>query len=64
MIVLSSTPRLDLHGEQTAFVEFLVNSFIYENVLQNINVVAIIHGKSTNVLTKETHKVLKKNKYV
>lgn len=34
------------------------------NKLCGINEVIIIHGKSTNILTEEVHKVLKKNKDV
>lgn len=56
--------ELDLHGEQTAFVEVLVNNFISDYVKMHKEQVYIVHGKSTNILTKEVHKVLKKNKNV
>ena len=56
-------PKLDLHGEIVSMVEVLVNDFIKENILKNKSVL-IIHGKSTNILTKEVHKVLKNNKNV
>ena len=45
-------------------VEVLVNEFINNNVLLKNEYIIIIHGKSTNILTKEVHKVLKDNKYV
>lgn len=61
MIVTSKTPKLDLHSEVVAMVEVLVNEFINDNYLQNIKIVRIVHGKSTNILTKEVHRVLKKN---
>ena len=64
MIVTSKTPKLDLHSEITAMVEVLVNEFIKDNYLQNIKVVRIVHGKSTNILTKEVHRILKKNNMV
>ena len=64
MIITSKTPHLDLHGEIESMVEVLVNDFINENILLHNDVVVIIHGKSTNILTEEVHKVLKKNKDV
>lgn len=57
-------PKLDLHGEIVSMVEVLVNDFIKENILLKNKSVLIIHGKSTNILTKEVHKVLKNNKNV
>lgn len=63
-MITSNTPRLDLHGEIVAMVEVLVNEFINDNKLLKNKVVIIIHGKSTNILTEEVHKVLKKNKDV
>lgn len=63
-MITSNTPRLDLHGEIVAMVEVLVNEFINDNKLLKNNTVIIIHGKSTNILTEEVHKVLKKNKNV
>ena len=58
------TPRLDLHGEQSALVFALVNEFINDNRKLGNKEIVIIHGKSTNILTKEVHKVLKENKLV
>lgn len=63
-MITSNTPRLDLHGEIVVMVEVLVNEFINDNKLLKNNIVIIIHGKSTNILTEEVHKVLKKNKDV
>lgn len=58
------TPRLDLHGEEVALVFALVTEFINDNVKIGNREVVIIHGKSTNILTKEVHKVLKSNKLI
>ena len=63
-MITSSTPKLDLDGEVVAMLEVLVNEFINNNVLLKNEYIIIIHGKSTNILTKEVHKVLKDNKYV
>ena len=63
-MVTSKTPRLDLHGEEVALVYALVNDFINDNYKMGIKEIAIVHGKSTNILTREVHKVLKENKKV
>lgn len=64
VIVTEKTPKLDLHGEITSMVKVLVDEFIKESVLMGDNVIRIIHGKSTNILTKEVHMVLKQNNMV
>lgn len=61
IIVTSKTPKLDLHGEVVAMVESLVLEFINDNKKLKNKVVVIIHGKSTNILTNEVHRVLKNN---
>ena len=45
-------------------VEVLVNEFIKDNYALNNDVLIIIHVKSTNILTKEVHRVLNNNKLV
>lgn len=64
MLITSMTPHLDLHGEITSMAKVLVNEFIKDNFLMHNKYVVIIHGKSTNILTEEVHKILKENKYV
>lgn len=63
-MLLKKTPRLDLHGEEVALVYALVTEFINDNYKINNKEIIIIHGKSTNILTKEVHKVLKENSKV
>ena len=63
-MITSKTPKLDLHGEVVAMVEVLVNEFINDNKKMKNEYIIIIHGKSTNILTEEVSKVLKKNKDV
>lgn len=58
------TPRLDLHGEESALVYSLVTEFVNDNYKMGNKEIVIIHGKSTNILTKEVHLVLKENKLV
>lgn len=63
-MLTSKTPRLDLHGEEVALVYALVQEFIKDNYKLGNKEIVIIHGKSTNILTKEVHNVLKNNKFV
>lgn len=63
-MITHKTPRLDLHGEERALVYALVNEFINDNIKCGYKEIVIIHGKSTNILTKEVHSVLKDNKFV
>ena len=63
-LVTSKTPTLDLHGEVSSLVEVLVNEFIKENYQLKNNTLVIVHGKSSNILKNEVHRVLKENKYV
>ena len=60
-MITSKTPKLDLHGEVVAMVEVLVNEFINDNKKMKNEYIIIIHGKSTNILTKEVHRILKNN---
>jgi dsDNA-specific endonuclease/ATPase MutS2 len=63
-MVTHKTPFLDLHGEERAMVNALVTEFINDNYKMGNTEVVVIHGKSTNILTKEVHESLKNNKYV
>lgn len=63
-MLISKTPRLDLHGEEVAVVYALVTEFINDNYKMGNEEIVIIHGKSTNILTKEVHSILKNNKKV
>lgn len=59
-----NAPHLDLHGEIVNMVEVIVNEFILDNYHMKKEFVVIVHGKSTNILTKEVHRVLKNNPLV
>lgn len=63
-MIPESTPKLDLHGEIVAMVGVLVNQFIHDNIILKNEYIIIIHGKSTNILTEEVHRILKQNKDV
>ena len=60
-MITHKTPRLDLHGEEKALVYALVMEFINDNYKMGNKEIVVIHGKSTNILTKEVHCVLKEN---
>lgn len=60
-MITHKTPRLDLHGEEKALVYALVTEFIKDNYKMGNKEIVVIHGKSTNILTKEVHNVLKEN---
>ena len=60
-ILTNKTPKLDLHGERADMTEVLVNQFIKDSLKTQSYIIRIIHGKSTNILTKEVHLVLKKH---
>ena len=63
-MLTSKTPKLDLHGEEVAVTYALVTEFINDNYKMNNKEIVVIHGKSTNILTKEVHDILKDNKLV
>ena len=63
-MITRKTPRLDLHGEEAALVYALVTEFINDQYKMGNKEIVVIHGKSTNILTKEVHSVLKENKMV
>ena len=63
-MLTSKTPKLDLHGEEVAIVYALVTEFINDNYKIGNKEILVIHGKSTNILTREVHNILKENKLV
>lgn len=63
-MITSKTPQLDLHGEIVSMVKVLVDTFIKDNYQMGEEQIIIVHGKSTNILTKEVHQVLAHNPYV
>ncbi len=63
-VLHSNTPCLDLHGEVVAMVNPLVIDFLNTNYKSGNYLLRIVHGKSTNILTKEVHAVLKAHKQV
>jgi len=60
----SFLPHLDLHGETYSTMKYKIDEFIKDNYLMGKEKIVIIHGRSGNVLKKETPKFLKSNKFV
>lgn len=60
----SNFPRIDLHGEYTSTIAYLINDFINDNIKLKTKNIAIIHGKGQGLLKKKTHEILKINKRV
>ncbi|MBR1413604.1 MAG: Smr/MutS family protein [Bacilli bacterium] len=60
----SKSPTLDLHGEYCSLAATLINDFINDNIKMKNEYIAIVHGKSTGLMTRKTHEVLKSNKNV
>ena len=57
-------PQLDVHGYTRDTVLLVVNDFINDNIKMGNNKLVIIHGKGSDILRKEIHAYLKKNKKV
>ena len=45
-------------------VDVLINEFINDNIKMKNEIILIVHGKSTGILTRKTHEVLQNNKNV
>ncbi len=58
---LSILPKLDLHGETTDMVEYLVKDFITLNRKMNKLKIQIIHGRHGKRLKERVKEVLKKS---
>ncbi len=59
-----NSPHLDLHGETLATLDYIVESFLNDNVKMRNKYVAIIHGWNGKVLKKRVHEILRSNKKV
>lgn len=63
-IYTEKSPHLDLHGETLATLDYIVNSFINDNVKMGNKFIAIIHGWNSTILKKRVHELLKINRKV
>lgn len=58
-MILSTDPKLDVHGETRASVNFIVKDFIRDNVKLKKERILIVHGKGYGILREEVHSILK-----
>lgn len=64
MIVLNKYPKLDVHGETTDTIVFILEDFINDNLKMKNEYIVIIHGKGSGKLKNRVHELLKQNKNV
>ena len=62
--VLQKYPKIDVHGETTDTVVFIVNDFINDNYKLKNKYIVVIHGKGSGLLKNKVHELLKQNKKV
>ena len=63
-IYSSNSPHLDLHGETLDTLDYIVNTFLKDNLKMGNKFVAIIHGWNSTILKKRVHELLKSNNKV
>ncbi len=63
-MILSNTPKLDLHGYERDYAKMLIEEFIKDNYKMKNYEVLIVHGNGTGVLRKTTQETLRKNKNI
>lgn len=63
-MILSSTPRIDLHGFDRDYASICVKEFIVDNYSIGNKIVLIIHGKGEGIIRKRIHSDLRKNRLV
>lgn len=63
-MILSSTPKIDLHGFDQEYASICVKDFIEDNYKIGKKELVIVHGRGTGILKKRIHTDLKRNKKV
>ena len=63
-IYTRNCPHIDLHGETLATLDYIVESFLKDNIKMGNRFVAIIHGWNSTILKRRVHELLKNNKKV
>lgn len=59
-----SYESIDIHGETTETVVYILETFIKDNIKMRKKDLVIIHGKGSGKLKNKTHEILRKNKKV
>lgn len=63
-MVLNKYPKIDVHGETTETVVFVVKDFIKDNYKMKNKYIVVIHGKGSGALKRKVHEILKQDKLV
>ena len=63
-MVLNKYPKIDVHGETTETVVFVVQDFIKDNYKIKNKYIVVIHGKGSGALKRKVHEILKQDKLV
>ena len=63
-MVLNKYPKIDVHGETTETVVFVVQDFIKDNYKMKNKYIVVIHGKGRGALKRKVHEILKQDKLV
>ena len=61
---LAILPKIDVHGETSDTVIYLVSDFINDNLIMGNKKLVIIHGIGEGILKKEINSYFKKDKRV
>lgn len=62
--MMDNLPTLDLHGEYVESAILLTKEFIQDNILLKNEYISIVHGIGQDILRKNIHDYLKKEKRV
>ena len=60
-MVLNKYPKIDVHGETTETVVFVVQDFIKDNYKMKNKYIVVIHGKGSGALKRKVHEILKQD---
>lgn len=63
-MILSSYPKIDLHGMDSDYASIMVNNFIEDNLKMKNRYIVVIHGIGSGVLRKKIYGNLKHDKRV
>lgn len=63
-LILSSYPKIDLHGFDREYASYKVKEFIDDSYKLKYNKIVIIHGIGKKILLNEVKNYLKKDKRV
>lgn len=63
-MILSSYPKIDLHGMDSSYASIMVNDFINDNMKMRNRYIVVIHGIGNGILRKRIYENLKRDKRI